>query len=84
MKFSDSFRHRRYDLIRGEHPSLPRVGADIREDRADLERNKVRGKRFNALNAEGVLGGNGGQDRQAIDLKGGKSLEICLDPSPPA
>ena len=70
----------RSDDVRGcKHADLHRADVEIVEHRFDLRRDHLRRRGQERAHAKGVLRGQRGDRRRAVDADRGKSLEVGLD-----
>ncbi len=67
------------DRFIGEHAGFHRVSADVGYHRVDLRRDEFGTERKNCAHADGVLRGDGGDRRGAVDAESGKSFQIGLN-----
>ena len=74
----DAIRDDLHDLGRAEHPALRRGGRQITGQRVDLASDEGGGERLPRLDADGVLGGDGGYRRGSKDAELMKRLEVGL------
>ena len=63
----------------GEHAGLDRVGPDIVDHRVDLRADELWAQCLNLPDADGVLRGNRGNRRSAVDPESGKGFKIGLN-----
>ena len=62
-----------------QHAGLDRVGADVRDDRVYLRADQRRWQLQRFGNPEGILRGDGGENRGAVHAKSGKGFQVRLD-----